>query len=79
MKKKLEKQLNSMFIPTECSICLGVFDADKDYIYKISPDNGYVCYACAEETDEERARIINKKIDYLKRSKKITLKQNEFV
>ncbi|HLN18632.1 MAG TPA: hypothetical protein VK255_00495 [Patescibacteria group bacterium] len=74
MKRNLEKQLNRLFIKEVCGICLDTFDADEDNIYKITYGDGYACYRCAEETEDEIIKRINKKIDYLKRSREIILK-----
>ncbi len=74
MKRNLEKQLNRMFVKEICGICLDTFDADTDSIYKITYGDGYACYKCVKETEEKIIKRIDKKIDYLKRSKEIILK-----
>jgi len=71
MKKNLRKKPNNFFIKFGCCICLDIFEAEE-YVYETAGGD-LVCYRCAEEPKGETIKRIDKKIDYLKGSKKYYL------
>jgi len=73
MKRNLKRKPNNVFAKFECSICLGIFDGEE-YIYETTYGKGLACYNCAKETEKKIMERIDKKIEYLKRSKEILLK-----
>ena len=74
MQRNLKKEKNNMFVTMICPICLDVFKGG-DFRYKvIYVENGYACYNCVNQSEEEIIKRINIKIDHLEEQKKILVK-----